>query len=59
MTSVFFLFLLHLGLGLLAMMPFVPERAGTKFFKFCSAAAAFLSACTARPPRPAGRGTRP
>ena len=47
MTSVFFLFLLHLGLGLLAMMPFVPERAGTKFFKFCSAAAAFLMASAA------------
>ena len=36
--------LLHLGLGLLAMLPFVPRRAGTKFFKFCSAAAAFLMA---------------
>ena len=44
MTSVFFLFFLHLALGLLAMLPFVPERAGTKFFKFCSAAAAFLMA---------------
>jgi hypothetical protein len=44
MTSVFFLFLLHLGLGILAMLPFVPQRAGTKFFKFCSAAAAFLMA---------------
>ena len=24
------------------MLPFVPERAGPRFFKFCSAAAAFL-----------------
>ena len=44
MTSVFFLFLLHLALGMLAMLPFVPERAGTKFFKFCSAGSAFLMA---------------
>ena len=41
MTVVFFLFLTHLGLGLLAMLPFVPDRAGTSYFKFCSAAAAF------------------
>jgi hypothetical protein len=40
-TVVFFLFLAHLGLGLLAMLPFVPDRAGTSYFKFCSAAAAF------------------
>ena len=43
MSSVFFLFLLHLALGLLAMLPFVPDRAGTKFFKFCSAAAVFMT----------------
>jgi len=42
-TSVFFLFLLHLSLGLLAMLPFVPERAGARFFKFCSASAAFMT----------------
>ena len=42
MTFVFFLFLTHLGLGLLAMLPFVPERAGRSYFKFCSAAAAFM-----------------
>jgi len=47
MSSVFFLFLLHLALGLLAMLPFVPDRAGTKFFKFCSASAAFLMAAAA------------
>jgi len=47
MTSVFFLFLLHLALGLLAMLPFVPDRAGAKFFKFCSGAAAFLMAAAA------------
>jgi len=40
-TFVFFLFLTHLGLGLLAMLPFVPERAGRSYFKFCSACAAF------------------
>jgi hypothetical protein len=40
-TLVFFLFLTHLGLGLLAMLPFVPERAGRSYFKFCSASAAF------------------
>jgi len=39
-TLVFFLFLTHLGLGLLAMLPFVPDRAGTSYFKFCSASAA-------------------
>lgn len=43
MTTVFFLFLLHLSLGLLAMLPFVPEGAGAKFFKFCSASAAFMT----------------
>jgi protein NrfD len=47
MTSVFFLFQLHLALGLLAMLPFVPHRAGAKFFKFCSGAAAFLMAAAA------------
>jgi protein NrfD len=43
LTSVFFLFLLHLSLGLLAMLPFVPDRAGARFFKFCSASAAFMT----------------
>ena len=43
MTAVFFLFLVHAALGLLATLPFVPERAGTKYFKFCSAAAAFMT----------------
>jgi len=43
-TTVFFLFLLHLSLGLLAALPLVPEQAGKKFFKFCSASAAFLTA---------------
>jgi hypothetical protein len=47
MTSVFFLFLLHLALGLLAMLPLIPDRTGTSFFKFCSAAAAFLMAAAA------------
>ena len=28
MTTVFFLFLVHLALGLMAMLPFVPDRAG-------------------------------
>jgi hypothetical protein len=43
-TVVFFLFLTHLGLGLLAMIPFVPDRAGRNYFKFCSASAAFTMA---------------
>ena len=43
MTSVFFLFLSHSSLGLLTALPLVPEGAGAKFFKFCSAAAAFMS----------------
>jgi protein NrfD len=42
-TSVFFLFLAHLSLGLLAMLPFVSARAGARFFKFCSASAAFMT----------------
>lgn len=42
MSTVFFLFLLHLSLGLLATLPFVPDRAGASYFKFCSAAAAFM-----------------
>ena len=36
MTTVFFLFLLHLSVGLLATLPLVPERAGAKYFKFVS-----------------------
>jgi hypothetical protein len=43
-TVVFFLFLTHLGLGLLAMIPFVPDRAGRNYFKFSSASAAFSMA---------------
>jgi hypothetical protein len=42
MTTVFFLFLFHLALGLVATLPLVPESAGRKYFKFCSAAAAFM-----------------
>jgi hypothetical protein len=45
MSTVFFLFLLHLSLGVLATLPFVPEKAGNSFFKFCSAAAAFMGTC--------------
>ena len=43
MTTVFFLFLTHLSLGLLMTLPLVPESAGRKYFKFCSAAAAFMA----------------
>jgi hypothetical protein len=43
MSTVFFLFLLHLSLGVLATLPFVPEKAGRSFFKFSSAAAVFMS----------------
>jgi len=46
-TTVFYLFLLHLALGLLAMLPFVPDRAGRSFFKLCSASAAFMMAAAA------------
>jgi hypothetical protein len=42
-TTVFFLFLVHLSLGLLLALCFVPERAGVQFFKFCSASAAFMT----------------
>ncbi len=41
MTTVFFLFLTHLALGVLVTLPLVPERAGAKYFKFCAATAAF------------------
>lgn len=43
MTFVFFLFLLHASLGLMAVLPVVPDRAGVKFFKFCAASAAFMT----------------
>lgn len=43
MTFVFFLFLLHASLGLLAALPLVPDRAGAKFFKFCAASSAFMT----------------
>jgi hypothetical protein len=42
-TTVFFLFLVHLAVGLMAMLPFVPDRAGIGFFKLCSAAAATMT----------------
>jgi protein NrfD len=42
-TTVFFLFLTHLALGLLLTLPLVPESAGRRYFKFCSGAAAFMS----------------
>jgi hypothetical protein len=41
-STVFFLFLTHLALGLLLTLPLVPESAGTRYFKFCSAAAALM-----------------
>jgi len=41
-STVFFLFLVHLSVGVLAALPLVTARAGT-FFKFCSASAAFMS----------------
>ena len=45
MTTVFFLFFLHLALGLMLALAFVTERAGERFFKFCAAAATFMAAC--------------
>lgn len=49
MTTVFFLFLAHLSLGLLVTFPLVPESAGTRYFKFCSAASAFVAAAALWP----------
>ena len=43
MTAVFVLFLFHFSLGLVATLPLVPERAGARYFKFCSASAAFMT----------------
>lgn len=43
MTSVYYLFLLHASLGLLAALLLVPEKAGAAFFKLCSGAAAFMT----------------
>jgi hypothetical protein len=43
MTLVFFLFLTHLALGVLATLPFTMEKAGRSYFKLCSASAAFMT----------------
>ena len=59
MTTVFFLFLLHLALGLMAMLPFVPERAGARFFKLCSAAGGDHDHGRPLAARPALRRARP
>jgi hypothetical protein len=42
-TAVFALFLLRASVGLLEALAFVPEKAGVRFFKFCSAAASFMT----------------
>ena len=42
MTFVYFLFLLHLAIGVLATLPFTMEKAGRSYFKFASASAAFM-----------------
>lgn len=44
MTFVFFHFLFDASLGLLLALLLVPERAGAKFFKFCSGTATFMTA---------------
>ncbi len=44
MTSVFFLFLFHQALGLLLALVFVTDRAGDRFFRLSSAAAALMTA---------------
>jgi hypothetical protein len=41
-TLVFFLFLLHLALGVMVTLSLVPARAGRSFFKLCSATSATL-----------------
>lgn len=43
MTTVYFLFLFHSSLGLMAALLLVPDRAGDKFFKLCSATATLLT----------------
>jgi protein NrfD len=43
MTAVYFLFLFHLSLGLMGALLLVPDKAGLKFFKLCSATAALLT----------------
>lgn len=43
MTGVFFLFLLHLSVGLLFALGLVPHRAGDRFFKLCAASAASMT----------------
>lgn len=43
MTIVFFYFLMHLALGALVTLPVTMDQAGRSYFKFCSAAAAFMS----------------
>jgi hypothetical protein len=43
MTAVFFLFFLHLSLGLLAALVVVPHRAGERFFKLATACAAVMT----------------
>lgn len=43
MSTIFFLFFLHLSLGVMAALLFVPARAGARFFKFCSASAALMT----------------
>jgi len=41
-SSVFFLFLLHFAVGVLAALAFVPDRAGDRFFRLCAGAAATM-----------------
>jgi hypothetical protein len=43
MIAVFFLFLLHLSVGLVLTLEVVPEKAGVRFLKLCSAAASLLT----------------
>jgi hypothetical protein len=42
-TFVFFLFLMHLSLGVLLTLPVTMDQAGRSYFKFCSASAAFMT----------------
>jgi hypothetical protein len=43
LTVVFFLFLVHVSVGLLAALCLVPHRAGDRFFKLSAASAAFMT----------------
>src|ERR1041385_3207217 len=60
LSAVLFLFLAHLGLGILFTLVFVSREAGVKFFRFNAGLAAILIAVAIvfRPPEDAGTTAR-